>query len=123
RPLTRPRHAWTQEARHMPGLFLFSHSSEAGTTRRERCIVAFGPTPRPVDRRSLFARSGHPVLTRAQDIHVLLSATPGRQGANRCDWGCNASVGATSVVNAFARRRAPALPARRPYTSPGQTRR
>src|SRR5690606_15377873 len=49
----------------------------------------FGPTPRPADRGSLFARSGRPALTRAQNIHVLLSAIPGRQGAaprrSRCD--------------------------------------
>src|SRR5690606_33262482 len=42
--------------------------------------------PRPVDRRSLFARSGHPALTRAQNIHVLPFATPGRQDAACRDW-------------------------------------
>src|SRR5690606_31197600 len=40
----------------------------------------FGRTPRPAGRGSLFARSGHPVLTRAQDIHVLLAATPRPSG-------------------------------------------
>src|SRR5690606_26394621 len=52
----------------------------------------FGQTPRPAGRGSLFARSGHPVLTRAQDIHVLLAATPGRQGAAHplCRFGASA---------------------------------
>src|SRR5690606_15230651 len=71
----------------------------------EAKVADFEWTPRPVDRASLFARSGPlrgparrsapgarvdarhaaqaihalPALTRAQNIHVLLVATPGRQ--------------------------------------------
>src|SRR5690606_23783062 len=70
--------------------------------------------PRPVDRGSLFARSGPlrgparrgapgarvdarhaaqaihalPALTHAQNIHVLLAAIPGRQGTAHCDGCC-----------------------------------
>src|SRR5690606_33562333 len=80
--------------------------------------TGFDWTPRPVDRGSLFARSGPlrgpdrrsapgarvdarhaaqaihalPALTHAQNIHVLLYAIPGRQDTAHCDGGCDASV-------------------------------
>src|SRR5690606_17332146 len=66
----------------------FSCSKEVREQGRS-AMSGFGPTPRPVDRGSLFVRSGHPALTHAQNIHVLLFATPGRQGTAHCDWCCD----------------------------------
>src|SRR5690606_35469934 len=57
---------------------------------------AFGSAPRPAGRGSLFTRSGHRALTRAQNIHVLLVATPGRQDAAHRSCCCDASVTAFS---------------------------
>src|SRR5690606_21169203 len=71
-------------------------------------LSVFAGTPRPAARGSLFARSGHPVLTRAQNIHVLLVAIPGRQGAAHCDCCHDAPVGAfletTSVTARWSSR-------------------
>src|SRR5690606_20859019 len=41
---------------------------------------------------SLFTRSGHRALTRAQNIHVLLVAIPRRQGAAHASCCCDAPV-------------------------------
>src|SRR5690606_16753599 len=76
------------------GAFFWSFGGLSGkldaTERRPR--PGFGRTPHPVDRGSLSARSGHPALTHAQNIHVLLPAIPGRQGTAHCDWCCDASI-------------------------------
>src|SRR5690606_6926982 len=91
---------------------------EGACNSKEAARRGAGPTPRPVGRGSLFARSGPlrgparqsmpgahvdarhaaqaihalPALTRAQNIHVLLVAITGRQdAAHRC-FRCDASI-------------------------------
>src|SRR5690606_36538361 len=76
-----PRRSSGPQAPALPGLSFASSNRELDAIASKRQVSGFGPTPRPVDRGSLFARSGHPAPTRAQNIHVLLSAIPGRQDA------------------------------------------
>src|SRR5690606_804241 len=60
--------------------------------RRRATLCGVNWTPPPVDWGPLFARSGHPAPTRAQNIHVLLVAAPTRQCAAHRDWCSDASV-------------------------------